>query len=263
VVKDFDGSVNRLAIFLGIPLATREIDITHPYRLRLDVLLHRARLIVLEENVRMATSLEKGSKVSQHSAIMCELIQRTTALEAKERLMELRHVIVECGVKNLSRLEAEARLVQLCFHIVLRSVGAVSLLEVDDSFRRILNLCQSYPDTAGQLFISCTAIREVVGGTRYKANMYTEGARHVWWRLPNHRVGNLAHCCNGHPYSSLAGSGCPECGRKVPKVPKTKTVDPNTLLKENDFKAAMKVNSNTINGSSWRKTMEVNHRKRT
>lgn len=210
----------------------------------------------------MTTSLGKGSKVSQHSAIMSELIQRTTAVEAKERLEELRHIIVECELSNLSRLEAEARLVQVCFHIVLRSVGVIGFLEVDDSFKKILNLCQSYPDTAGQLFKSYSTIRDVVGGTRYETNMYTEGARNVWWRLPKHRIGNLTHCGNGHPYSSLTGSGCPECGRKILNVPKTKTVDPNSLLKENDFRAAMKVNSNAIDCQSWRSILEFPYGKR-
>jgi len=200
----------------------------------------------------MTTSLGKGSKVPQHSAILNGLIQHTTALEAKERLGQLRHVIAECRIKTLSRLEAEARLVQVCFHIVLRDVGAVSVFELHDSFKRILFLCQTYPDTASQLFNSYCAIKEIIGGTRYKANMYTQGARNIWWRLPKHMVGDLAHCCNGHPYSSLTGSGCLDCGRKVSKVPKTKTVDPNTLLKENDFMAAMKSNSNTFNDRSWR-----------
>lgn len=256
-MQDFDCSINHLRTFLGIPLAIGERDIIHPYRLRLDVLFFRARLIIVEENLRMATSLRKGSKVSQHSAIMSELIQRTTAMEAKKRSEELRHVIQECELKDLSRLEAEARLVQVCFYIVLRGVGAVSVLEADDSFRRILNLCQSYPDTAGRLLSSYSTIRDIVGGTRYEANMYTESVRNVWWKLPEHRIGNLRHCGNGHPYSSMTGSDCSECGRKVPKVPKTKMVDPNTLLKENDFMVAMKANSNAINCKSWRSIMEV------
>ncbi len=256
-MQDFDNSVDRLSTLFGESLATHEIDVTHPYRLRLDILFFRLRLIALEENLRMVTSLGNGSKLSQHSAIMGDLIQHTTALEAKERLLRLQPVITECGSKNLSRLEAEARLVQVCFHIILRGPGANHVLEVDDCLERIFDLCQTYPDTAGQLFDSYKTVKAVVKGTRYKTNMYTEGARNVWWRMPPYRVGNLAHCCNGHPYSSLTGNGCPECGRKVSQFPKTKAMDPNTYLKEKEFMAAMKVASSIGSCHRWRSAKEV------
>lgn len=254
IVRQLDDDISHLVTFLGIAPTVDEIDIIHPYRLRFDVLLHRARLIVLEESSRMIVPLANTTNVSKHSVVMIEGMRKMTIREATERIEDLCNVVAECEARKLSRLEAEARLIQICFHFVVRDNGARSTLKVDDSMDKVLKLCQRFPDTAGALLNIYNAIREVLLGRRFRPNIYTPGARNVWWKQPKHETGNLLHCSNGHPYSGHNGKNCPECGREVPKIGtvKAKPVDPNTYLKEEEFMAAMRANCNTMNGKSWR-----------
>jgi hypothetical protein len=73
-------------------------------------------------------------------------------------------------------------------------------------------------------------------------------SRNIWWSWPRHITGNLQHCSKyAHPYSGTTWDDCPECGREVRKLA---ALDPNRLLKENDFVAAIKTQS--LNGKSWR-----------
>lgn len=237
VVQKFDHDLENLANFLGVPAETNQIEMTLPYRLRFDALYYRARLISLEEGIKTIESLRKIANASQHTLLLVEGIQRMTIHEAKEHLPKLSLVIEICETKNLKRLEAEIRLIQICYHNVLKEVGTLSGLDIEASFRRTLDLCQRYPDTAGLLLSTWSAMRDVVSGIRRYSNMYTQNARDIWWTWPRHKIGHLQHCRYGHPYSSLVWTDCPECGREVPKkVP----VSPNTFLKEKEFVEAMK-----------------------
>lgn len=237
MVQPFDENMARLTAFLDMVPADGELDITSPYRLRVDALFYRARLIVSEEGVRMLVALRKIGGTSQHAALLMQFLKDITIEDTSKYITSLRTLITECDTKNLKRLEAEVRLIQLYFHMVLHNVGKTSELEVDASLKRILELCQTYPDTAGLLVDTYNTVKDVIRGRRSTSNMYAKDSVDTWWSWPKHHVGNLQHCQYGHPYSGTTWDSCPECGKEVPRPEGT---SPNDFLKELDFVAAMK-----------------------
>ena len=194
----------------------------------------------------MLVALRNLRNTSQHTLLMSEGMRHMTISEAQGYLASLRDVIIDCQSKNLKRLEAEFHLIQIGFHIVLQDVGVTSELKVDISLRKTWDLCHTYPDSAGLLVNTYVAVEDHVRGVRRNGNLYS--SRNVWWSWPKHVTGNLQHCSKyGHPYSGATWDGCPECGREVRKLA---TMDPNRLLKENDFVAVMK--AQPLKGKSWR-----------
>lgn len=238
VVHQFDHDIDRLEAFLGIPVAADEIGLTSAYKLRFDALIYRGRLILMEESSRMLVTLRGLKDPSQHTLIMIEGMERLLIREAERLLADMKTVIAGCEAKNLKRLEAEARLIQINSYLVLRNQGVDGDLMIDDSFQKTLELCQTFPDTAGRFLNTYTSMKQVVAGTKDMSNLYTKGAQNLWWTWPKHHIDHLEHCRYGHPYSAATASGCLECGREVPKPPKP--VDPNSLLREKDFLEAMK-----------------------
>lgn len=245
MVQRFEENVARLPTFLGIAAANGDIEINPFWRLRFDALFSRCRLIVLDESLRMTAALRNMKNPSDHTMLVTAGIQDMTITEAKKHVAALELSILACEHKNLKRLEAEARLVQACFYLVLREFGATSDYDVNASLSKIWTLCQSFPDTAGLLMSTYIAVRTVVGGGQRPSNLYK--SRDLWWTWPKHVVGSLGHCKSGHPYSSETWCGCPECGREVSKPD---PVNPQNFLKEDAFVVAMR--EQIFDGSRWR-----------
>ena len=239
----FDRDIERLEIFLGVPVAAEDVRLASAYDLRFYTLLYRARLIVLEESSRILVTLRTMRNDSRHTSVMVEGIQRLTVREAKEYLVGIHRIVVDCRAKNLKRLEVEARLIQLCFYVLLRNLGQNSDLNVHTSIDRILHLCQTYPDTAGLLSHLCNTVKEVIAGVRSEANFYTKELESTWWvgpKWPVRQVTHIEYCRYGHIYSNVETADCPECGRKVQKsVP----VNSNAMMDPEAFLAAAKTHN--------------------
>ena len=250
IVQHFEDDIAKLTVFLGISAVSVDelSDLTLCYRLRFEALLLRSRLIILEESLRMRGALKSMKDDSEHTTILIRGLQSLTSHEADVKIKFLSSIITECEIKNLKRLEAEMRLIQMCFHIVLKDLGITSSLKVEDSLGRTLSLCQRYPDTAGVLLGTYSAFKLVLSGKRTYGNLYTQGSRRIWWSWPAHKVGNLKECIHGHQYSASTWPDCPECGRMV--TPSPKPEDPKNFLKEDAFVAAMR--TQTFNAASYR-----------
>lgn len=246
-MRPFEDNISGLATFLGVPVGADEVDMTFPYLLHFDALFYRCRLIVLEEGSRMQAALNNIRDGSQHTSIMAETLKAMTIMEAKEHLATIGNVIGACEAKGLKRLETELRLVQICFHIVLREAGTRSELDVSASLTRIHNLCEMFPKTAGLLSNTHVAVKAVVDGQQRCGRMYTESSVKVWWTWPKHITGKLKYCKLGHPYSGETWEDCPECGEEVQRP---QAINPKIFLKERDFVAAMR--AMTKNTKQWR-----------
>ena len=230
-MQPFEEQLAELPTFLQLQATDNEQDIVPPYRLRFDILLRRARLVTLQEAVRMMNTIRIKGDPSQHAAVLMQFLRDITLDEAAKHIATLAASIMECEAKNLKRLEAEARLIQISFHLVINSLDETSnLQDIESSLRRTLDLCQTYPDTAGLLLPNYTNIKAVIQGTRKHEGMYTKDSHKVWWTWPKHLLGSLTHCRNGHPYSAATWSDCPECGREVKKPEPKKKDDPNDHL---------------------------------
>ena len=252
VVQLFEDDMAKLAEFLGIsPVSAEQLpDINLCYRLRFEALVFRSRLIMLEEGHRMSGALRSMNDDSEHTTVLIRGLQSLTRDEAKIKIKALNSIITECETKNLKRLEAEVRLTQMCFHILLKDLGAASNLSVEASLRRTLSLCRTYPDTAGMLLMTYNAIKLVLNGERRHGNLYAQGSTRIWWNWPAHKVGSLKVCVHGHQYSMSTWPSCPECGREVPSSPKPEPVGPEKFLKEDAFVAAMR--TQTFSAASYR-----------
>lgn len=252
VVQLFEDDVAKLAVFLGIsPVSVDDLpDINLCYRLRFEALFFRSRLIIVEESLRMLGALRSLGDDSEHTTVLIQGLEALTRDEANINIKALNTIITECETKNLKRLEAETRLIQMCFHILLKDLGAASNLKVEDSLRRTLSLCRTYPDTAGVLLVTYNAIKLVLSGERRQGNLYTRGSTRIWWSWPVHKVGNLKECVHGHQYSASTWPDCPECGREVPPSPKPEPVNPKKFLDEDAFVVAMR--TQTFSAASYR-----------
>ena len=252
VVQLFEDDLAKLAVFLGISsVSAHEFpDVILSYRLRFEALFFRSRLIILEESLKMLEILRDMSDDSEHTTVLIRGLQSMTNDEANIRIKVLNSIIAECEIKNLKRLEVEVRLIQICFHIVLRNLGAATHLSMEASLHRTLRLCKTYPDTAGILLPTYNAISAIVHGERHFGNLYARGSTRTWWSWPAHKVGSLKECVHGHQYSMLTWSGCPECGREITSSPTPEPTDPEKLLKADAFVAAMR--TRTFCATSYR-----------
>ena len=246
-MRPFENNIADLATFLGVAASADEIDMNFPYFLHFDALFYRCRLIVLEEGLRMQVALDNIRDSSQHTSIMAEMLKSMAIKEAKEHLATIWTAIEACEAKRLKRLETELRLVQICFHIVLRDAGTRSKLDVSASLTKIQDLCQTFPKTAGLLSNTYVAVKAVVDGQQRCVRMYTEASIKVWWTWPKYITGKLKFCKSGHPYSGETCEDCPECGEEVQKP---QAINPESFLKEKDFVAAMR--TMTTNTKQWR-----------
>lgn len=243
MVQPFENQIANLATFFGVSPRNGEIDITLPYRLRFDLLFSRTRLIILEEGIRMLGPLRHIGHSSRHATILIQSLHNLTLEEAPKHIAILEELIAECEGKNLKRLEAESRLVQACFYLLLKGAGVTSETGVVKSLNKTLDLCETYPDTAGKLKDTYTAVRARVFANPSTQNidkMYTRDSKSTWWSWPKHKLGSLKYCKYGHPYSSATSAGCLECGREVPKSQCATSNKPDSHLNKDDFLAAMK-----------------------
>ena len=234
-MQQFESDIKRLEMFLDIPVGADEIGLTSAYKPRFDALIYRGRLIVMEESSRMIAFMRTLENPSQHTLVMIDGTKRLLVRRAEQQLNKMDEVIADCEARNLKRLEAETRLIQLACYAVLREQGVSGDLPASTSLEKVLLLCQTYPDTAGQLLTTYRSVKAAVGNPKNVSNLYTKATQSVWWTWPKHQTGYLKHCRYGHPYSSATIKDCPECGREAPKP-----VDPESRLNKDDFLEAMK-----------------------
>ena len=196
----------------------------------------------------MITSLLSMRDGSQHATLLIEGLRSITTLEARDNLRALHRIIADCEVKGMKRLEVEVRLIQACYHILLRNLGTQSDLAVGPSLQNALDLCKQYPDTAGSFLRIYQFIKTIaIDGRQVRSTIYNRDLQVLWWSWPKHKIGNVKYCDNRHPYSGATSPNCPECGRETPKPEK---IDPMTFLKEGDFIVAMR--SVSLEEKCWR-----------
>ena len=155
-----------------------------------------------------------------------------TISQAFQNTINIRSSIAECEVRNLKRLEVELRLIQVSFHVILKTLGNTSNLDVKTSLEKVGTTCEQYPNTAGIFRPLYNSMMLSSEGISPAGELYSKNGREFWRLWGKHEVGFVKYCVFGHPFSSKTFSDCPECGKKVPKrVP----IDYNKHLYENAF----------------------------
>ena len=211
-----------------------------PFRLRLDSLFYRCRLLVLDESVQMLELIQKLDNRTQHAKLLVDGLHALSISQAGEVIIDIDKAITECRSKSLKRLEVEFRLMQIALHGILRSLNTASDLNVQGSIQVAIRLCQEYPNTAGIFLSDCLSVKSAVeqGRFNWKIDLYKKEANEFWKRWADYEVGTLSHCNFGHPYSAGTFRDCPECGRAESPI-SLKPVDYSQFLDETAFLAKM------------------------
>ena len=222
-----------------------------PFKLRLESVYYRCRLLILEDAIFMLGEL-KRLEPSTHTHMLLQGLRYKTIGHAEDIMLHLGNAIASCAIKHLKRLEVELRLIQVSFHAVLAALGQDSGIDIRASIQVMLDLCAQYPDTAGLFLKSCKTVKRAVesGSREWNIELYNKDANEFWKKWAGHEVGYLRHCVNGHPYSGYVFTDCPECGRYVElvKAKEENTVSAASFLKEGDFVAHMKT---LKKGTKW------------
>ena len=211
-----------------------------PFRLRLDSLFYRCRLLVLEESIHMLEYIKKLGDQTKHSTLLVDGLRAITIGQAGEIIKDIGQAVIECQSRSLKRLEVEFRLVQIALHSVLRSLNMTSEVNVPASIDAAILICQEYPDTAGIFLPDCLSVKNTIEQGRYnwKIELYKKEASEFWKSWANQEVGSVGHCTSGHPYPLSTFKDCPECGRQQ----SAKTVVYSQFLNETAFLAKMRNN---------------------
>ena len=226
--KQIPRSERSLGDFIGTNL---------PFRLRLDSLFYRCRLLVLEESIYMLEYIKQLTSQTKHSMLLVDGLRAITIGQAGEIIKDIGKAVIECQSRSLKRLEVEFRLVQIALHSVLRSLNMTSAVDVPASINTAILICQEYPDSAGIFLPDCLSVKNTVEQGRYnwKIELYKKEANEFWKSWASQEVGSVVYCTSGHPYPLSTFKDCPECGRQQ----SARTVDYSQFLNESAFLAKM------------------------
>ena len=238
VVKPFQDNAIQVENFIGRP------DIftspTFSFDLRFDLLFFRCRLAILQEALRMSDFLKPLNDPSQQIQALAQGLRTMTSQESVRNVVAAEEAIGKCEGRKLCCLEVELCLVQLSLHIVARSSGVNSKMNIDKSCERVMKLCRQYPDTAGKFLKSYRNLERSLKTFQPLVSLYTVDTAETWRRWGRHVVGHLSKCRNGHPYSTATFDGCPDCGREAVVVATPVPIDYESLMKNDEFLANMR-----------------------
>lgn len=206
-----------------------------PFKMRLCSLYYRCRLITLDESVRMCGLLDTLAQSSHHTSTLLLGLREITITQSVQNTIKIQSSIAECETRNLKRLEVELRLIQLSFHLILKSLGSTSGVDINDSLEKVRQTCTQYPDSAGIFYPHYESLKKSCEGVPSGQELYSNDGRELWQLWGQFEPGHTDYCIFGHPYSGKTFSACPECGRKVVKARKSEAIDYNKFLHENAF----------------------------
>lgn len=250
LIAPFEKGVNSLVSFLGNADILGEYSFA--FKLRLDSLLFRCRLVSLEENCRMLAPLNRLGKQTLHAELLLHGVRTITIPRLLAGMAGTKDSILACQKHGLKRLEVELRLVQLASRISMESSGTPNaLVGAEAEVKGIIKICMAYPDTAGLMLPSCRKVHLFIRHDRQAVGhpIYSKETHETWWSWPKHSTGDLRRCEKGHPYSGISMAHCPECGpqSEASKIPE---VNPEASLKTHEFMIAIK--AKPFDGSSYR-----------
>jgi DNA-directed RNA polymerase subunit RPC12/RpoP len=191
---------------------------TSSFKLHLDFVYFRCRVAIVEDGARIIQHLESLEGEDQHVTIMSSMLRREVQHNALGEIKGLQDRGLECHANGMKRLEVEMLLTQLKFHLILRSLGMDSGLDVEQTSWRIMDAGCRFPETAGQLIKTYHSLQPFLGGLGLDIRLSPLGAdelRRLWQKLGKQEPGDLARCSKHHRYSAITFVRCPECGPEI------------------------------------------------
>jgi hypothetical protein len=211
-------------------------DVLYPlpalaFRLRLELVVLRGRMSMLDFGHQIISSVSGMPNPDKHTSELQSGLLQQVLTDAAVRVAQIDTYVVQCRTKQLPRLEAEMRLVQVAMWLILRAYSAESTTKLNPrvSLGVCLDLLETWPDTAGALWGPYRAVSEAFLSRRTLPSLpeiYGKGDRDPWlWK--GYRPGHMIYCPNKHPYSQACFPlGCPECGTEKPLKPRFVALKP-------------------------------------
>ena len=212
VVMRIEDEIRNLAMFFGDPDVLPTYNLS--FKLRLDSLYYRCRVMILEESVQTIFLTDVLKTTSQHMLALNEGLRILTMTEAQKHIATIQAAIEQCNLKGIKRLEVELRLIQVSFYLVLRSLSSFNDINVEASLAKTLDLCIKYPTTAGMFMSACKSAKLALDGRPSPMDLYAKETRPFWRKWKDYELGDLKTCAFDHPYSGTTFGGCPECGKE-------------------------------------------------
>ncbi|MCJ1476026.1 hypothetical protein MMC13_004690 [Lambiella insularis] len=251
IVVPFEANITRLASYLDN--ASVLVQMVSPMKLRFDQVYYCCRLVTLEDALKVYRHLLTLEPADQHTSIIAEGLRLKILEQSCGEVKSLEARIMDCKKAHLKRLETELRIIQLSLHMILKSLGVVSGLNVAASLSAMRELCLTFPDTAGKMLGTYQRLRAYAEGgpapERF-LEMYTRDAVALAPLFAKYEMGQLTFCAHRHPYCGATFVDCPECGREV-AMPVH--VDNTKFLREGDFMAGYAASLSTLAGRYGRR----------
>ncbi|KAL8716335.1 MAG: hypothetical protein Q9220_000240 [cf. Caloplaca sp. 1 TL-2023] len=215
IVENVVRDLTRTIMTLGHDYAS--VDVSLSFAHRHELLYIHCRFVILHEVVRCSKALMDLND-SRVAAYMVETLKMLAAKEAVESIQAAEELITRCQKASLKRLEVEVLLLQACLGKIIGSLrhhAESQPVDIDECLTRAEVLIEEYPDSAGLLRPSYQSVHRYVNGLESTVDLWTSQVQAFWKSWGDFQLGTLSYCGYGHPYSSRAFTGCPECGRKI------------------------------------------------
>ncbi|KAL2002422.1 hypothetical protein VTN02DRAFT_6800 [Thermoascus thermophilus] len=190
------------------------------FKLRFDLLFRRARHAFLKDVLEIVKVLKTFNDPSYPVEFLAASLCSTVKVHGQDNIDNLTKPIVDCVSKRLPCLEVELRLLQLSFQCLLQAAADVDgssrrYIYSDASMKRVLNLCQMYPHTAGLYKQQAESIKISLKTGKSPGPIFMEQTRAAEKKWRECVPGSITTCTESHPYPAAAFENCPECGKKV------------------------------------------------
>lgn len=190
------------------------------FKLRFDLLFRRARHAFLKDVLDIVKVLKTFNDPSYPVEFLAASLCSTVKVHGQDNIDNLTKPIADCVSKRLPCLEVELRLLQLSFQCLLQAAADVDgssrrYIYSDASMKRVLNLCQMYPHTAGLYKQQAESIKISLKTGKSPGPIFMEQTRAAEQKWRECVPGSITTCTESHPYPAAAFEGCPECGKKV------------------------------------------------
>lgn len=230
---------------------------TLPFVLRFGLLLARARILWIEDNLQVANFLSLLKDPSEELPRIAILLREDSikpCVEGKGMCLDAIASSKDC---HLPAIEAEFRILYVIFRYLeivctTLSKNANALSEAFDStvneemtehIKAATYLCKHYPRTTGKFMPAVNEISRFLSDprtTKLPTSFHTKKTRETEQLWAEHKLGHLTACPAGHPYSEETFKSCPECEDHVLDL-EQQTKAAQKFLFEEEFLAKMRM----------------------
>ncbi|KAL9613847.1 MAG: hypothetical protein Q9167_001645 [Letrouitia subvulpina] len=211
-----------------------------PFKLRLDYLDCQCCLISIQDLMKIASHLQDSENRFRHTNVMIDGLQTIATRQAADCVATLEAATTKCVQKGLKRLEAEMRLLQVCFQITLATLKNKPQDGISETLDIVSELCMEFPSSTGVLRPVLKSVQWKYEGRQSSYDPFNTETNLLWIKWGNYTLGSLKYCRFGHPYSGADFAHCPECGKRAVSPSRSAADTSKPQLEERKFLKMLK-----------------------